>query len=168
MCSSDLKRLELGALLHDIGKIGIPESILTKPGRLTAGERRVMESHPALGEQIIAPIDRLQDVRPIVRHCHERWDGRGYPQGLGGQDIPWAARVISVADTLDALTSARPYRDAISFEAAAVEIMRCSETQFDPDVAKAAAKIDPDEWGLIREQAESTDPTFDSLVAGYL
>ena len=127
-----------------------------------------MKTHPALSATAVEEVEQVRTVGDVVRAHHERWDGRGYPQGLGGQDIPWAARVISVADTLDALTSARPYRDAISFEAAAVEIMRCSETQFDPDVAKAAAKIDPDEWGLIREQAESTDPTFDSLVAGYL
>src|SRR5205823_5455243 len=82
-----MKRLELGGLLHDIGKIGIPSAILSKPGRLTAEEREVIETHPALGERIIAPIDRLLEVRAIVRHCHERWDGRGYPDGNAGEDI---------------------------------------------------------------------------------
>ena len=83
-----LKRLELGALLHDIGKIGIPSEILSKPGRLTAEERALIETHPELGERIIAPIDRLQEVRTIVRHCHERWDGQGYPDGISGRGRP--------------------------------------------------------------------------------
>jgi len=166
----DLAVTELvrSALLCDIGNLGIPQRILHKQGLLSSKEWQLMKTHPALSATAVEEVEQVRTVGDVVRAHHERWDGRGYPQGLGGQDIPWAARVISVADTLDALTSARPYRDAISFEAAAVEIMRCSETQFDPDVAKAAAKIDPDEWGLIREQAESTDPTFDSLVAGYL
>ena len=87
-----LKCLELGALLHDIGKIGIPSDVLSKPSQLTADERTLVETHPELGERIIAPIDRLQVVRPIVRHCHERWDGRGYPDGLAGEDIPLESR----------------------------------------------------------------------------
>src|SRR5438552_831745 len=93
-----LKRLELGALLHDIGKIGIPSDVLSKPGRLTAAERTLVQTHPELGERIIAPIDRLQDVRPIVRHCHERWDGHGYPDGVAGEDIPLESRIIFFCD----------------------------------------------------------------------
>src|SRR5262249_48051170 len=99
-----LKRLELGALLHDIGKIGIPSDVLAKPGRLTAAERKVVQTHPELGERIIAPIDRLQLVRPIVRSCHERWDGRGYPDGLAGEDIPLESRIIFVCDAYHAMT----------------------------------------------------------------
>ena len=166
----DLAVTELvrSALLCDIGNLGIPQRILNKQGLLSSQEWQLMKTHPALSATAVEEVEQVRAVGDVVRAHHERWDGRGYPEGLAGQDIPWAARVIAVADTLDALTSARPYRDAIPFEAAAREILRCSETQFDPDVAKAAAEIDPDEWGLIREQAESTDPTFDSLVAGYL
>ncbi|HSX21670.1 MAG TPA: HD domain-containing phosphohydrolase, partial [Gaiellaceae bacterium] len=109
-----LKRLELGALLHDIGKIGIPSDILRKPGRLTAEERAVMETHPTLGERIIAPIDRLQEVRAIVRHCHERWDGRGYPDRLAAETIPLESRIIFVCDAYHAMTSDRPYRRKLS------------------------------------------------------
>ena len=108
-----LKRLELGALFHDIGKIGIPSTILLKPGPLTQQERAVMETHPELGERILAPIARLEDVRPIVRHCHERWDGRGYPDALGGRDIPIESRVIFVCDAFHAMTTDRPYRRAM-------------------------------------------------------
>ncbi len=103
-----LKRLELGALLHDIGKIGIPSGILRKAGRLTSDERAVIETHPSLGERIIAPIDRLQEVRAIVRHCHERWDGRGYPDGLAGEEIPLESRIIFVCDAYHAMTTDRP------------------------------------------------------------
>ncbi|HVA30543.1 MAG TPA: diguanylate cyclase, partial [Gaiellaceae bacterium] len=104
-----LKRLELGALLHDIGKIGIPSNILSKPGRLTAEERALIETHPELGERIIAPIDRLQEVRTIVRHCHERWDGGGYPDRIAGEEIPLESRIVFVCDAYHAMTTDRPY-----------------------------------------------------------
>src|SRR5204863_8924140 len=107
---TSLKRLELGALFHDIGKIGIPETILCKPGPLTPEERQVVEKHPELGERIIAPIDRLEEVRPIVRHCHERWDGAGYPDRKTGEDIPLESRIIFVCDAYHAMTTDRPYR----------------------------------------------------------
>src|SRR5262249_15617364 len=102
-----LKRLELGALLHDIGKIGIPSDVLAKPGRLTAEERALIETHRELGERIIAPIDRLQDVRKIVRHCHERWDGAGYPDKIAGEDIPLESRIVFVCDAYHAMTTDR-------------------------------------------------------------
>ena len=108
-----LKRVELGALFHDIGKIGVPSSILTKPGPLTAEERRIIERHPELGERILAPIDQLAEVRPIVRACHERFDGRGYPDGLSGEQIPIESRIIFACDAFHAMTSDRPYRDAL-------------------------------------------------------
>ena len=134
-----LKSLELGALLHDIGKIGIPSDILSKPGRLTAQERKLVETHPELGERIIAPIDRLQAVRPIVRHCHERWDGRGYPDRVAGEDIPLESRIILVADAFEAMTSDRPYRDGQSVEYALAELRANAGEQFDP-VAIAAVE----------------------------
>ncbi len=136
-----LKRLELGALLHDIGKIGVPSGILLKPGRLSAAERAVMEMHPVLGERIIAPIDRLQEVRSIVRHCHERWDGRGYPDGLAGADIPLEARIIFVCDAYHAMTTDRPYRRRLSHPEAVRRLREGSGSQFDPRVVDACLGV---------------------------
>ena len=136
-----LKRLELGALLHDIGKIGIPNDVLTKPGPLTAAERKLVETHPELGERIIAPIDRLQVVRPIVRHCHERWDGRGYPDGIAGDDIPLESRIIFVCDAYHAMTSDRPYRQRLSHREAVRRLTEASGSQFDPHVVEVALRV---------------------------
>ena len=136
-----MKRLELAALLHDIGKIGIPTDILTKPGRLSAAERKVMETHPALGERIIAPIERLQDVGPIVRHCHERWDGRGYPDGLAHEDIPLESRIIFVCDAYHAMTTDRPYRKRLSHPEAVRRLVDATGTQFDPHVVAACVDV---------------------------
>jgi diguanylate cyclase (GGDEF)-like protein len=136
-----LKRLELGALLHDIGKIGIPSDVLAKPGRLTAAERKLVQTHPELGERIIAPIDRLQSVRPIVRHCHERWDGRGYPDGVAGEDIPLESRIIFVCDAYHAMTSDRPYRRRLSHREAVRRLHEASGTQFDPQVVEVALQV---------------------------
>ena len=136
-----LKQLELGALLHDIGKIGIPNDILSKAGRLTAAERRIVETHPELGERIIAPIDRLQSVCPIVRHCHERWDGAGYPDGLSGEDIPLESRIIFVCDAYHAMTTDRPYRQSLSHAEAIRRLEEGSGTQFDPRVVEAALRV---------------------------
>ena len=137
----ELKRLELGALLHDIGKIGIPSEILSKPGRLTAEERAVMETHPALGERIIAPIDRLQEVGRIVRHCHERWDGRGYPDGLAGAEIPLESRIIFVCDAYHAMTTDRPYRKRLSHAEAARRLREGAGSQFDAGVVEVALRV---------------------------
>ena len=136
-----LKRLELGALLHDIGKIGIPSEILSKPGRLTAEERAVIETHPELGERIIAPIDRLQEVRTIVRHCHERWDGGGYPDGLAGDEIPLESRIILVCDAYHAMTTDRPYRKRLSHPEAVRRLREAAGTQFDAGVVDAALRV---------------------------
>ena len=113
-----LKRLELGALFHDIGKIGIPNSVLLKPGPLSEEERLLIETHPELGEKIIAPIDQLQDVCGIVRACHERWDGQGYPDQKAGEEIPLEARIIFACDAFHAMTTDRPYRRALPSEEA--------------------------------------------------
>ncbi len=134
MDRADLRELELGALLHDIGKIGIPTQILQKPGALTEHEFEVMKTHTILGEQIIAPIGFLAGVRPIVRHEHERWDGRGYPDGLEGEDIPLGSRIILVCDAYHAMTSDRPYRQARPTEEARQQLVDCAGTQFDPAV----------------------------------
>ncbi|MDX6484987.1 MAG: hypothetical protein QOF43_140, partial [Gaiellaceae bacterium] len=136
-----LKRLELGALLHDIGKIGVPSEILSKPGRLTAEERAVMETHPELGERIIAPIDRLQEVGAIVRHCHERWDGRGYPDGLGDERIPLESRIIFVCDAYHAMTTDRPYRKRLSHPEAVRRLREGAGSQFDASVVEVALRV---------------------------
>ena len=136
-----LKRLELGALLHDIGKIGIPSDLLAKPGRLTAAERKIVQTHPELGERIIAPIDRLQVVRPIVRHCHERWDGRGYPDCLAGEDIPLESRIIFVCDAYHAMTTDRPYRRRLRHREAVRRLTEGAGTQFDPRVVAVAIRV---------------------------
>jgi diguanylate cyclase (GGDEF)-like protein len=136
-----LKRLELGALLHDIGKIGIPSNILSKPGRLTADERALIETHPELGERIIAPIDRLQDVRTIVRHCHERWDGAGYPDGISGDDIPLESRIVFVCDAYHAMTTDRPYRKRLSHPEAVRRLREGAGTQFDERVVEVCLSV---------------------------
>jgi HD-GYP domain-containing protein (c-di-GMP phosphodiesterase class II) len=136
-----LKRLELGALLHDIGKIGIPSEVLRKPGPLTPEERRLIETHPLLGERILAPIEQLAEVRPIVRACHERFDGTGYPDRLAGEDIPLEARIIFACDAFHAMTSDRPYRRALGVEAALAELREGAGTQFDPRVVEACLRV---------------------------
>ncbi|MFL6029153.1 MAG: diguanylate cyclase, partial [Gaiellaceae bacterium] len=138
---TSLKRLELGALFHDIGKIGIPETILSKPGPLTDAEREVIQTHPELGERIIAPIDRLEEVRPIVRHCHERFDGDGYPDRLGGDDIPIESRIILVCDAYHAMTTDRPYRKRLPVEEAFRRLQEAAGTQFDPRVVDVCVRV---------------------------
>lgn len=133
----DLKRLELGALFHDIGKIGIPSDIIRKPGPLDDEEWRIMRMHPELGERILAPIDRLADVRPIIRSCHEHFDGSGYPDQLAGQAIPIEARIILCCDAYDAMTTDRPYRKRLPHEEAIRRLKEASGAQFDPDVVEA-------------------------------
>jgi diguanylate cyclase (GGDEF)-like protein len=138
---SVLKRLELGALLHDIGKIGIPSNVLSKPGRLTAEERALIETHPELGERIIAPIDRLQDVRKIVRHCHERWDGQGYPDKLAGGEIPLESRIVFVCDAYHAMTTDRPYRKRLSHPEAVRRLRDGAGSQFDARVVEVCLRV---------------------------
>lgn len=136
-----LRQLELGALFHDIGKIGIPSEIIRKPGPLTDDERLLMEQHPELGERILGPIDRLTEVRPIVRACHERYDGLGYPDGLAGEDIPIEARIIFVCDAFHAMTTDRPYRSHLTDEEARAELEANAGTQFDPAVVQAFFRV---------------------------
>ncbi len=133
----DLRAVELGALLHDIGKIRIHEAILNKPGPLSDEEWEVMRSHPEAGERILAPIASLAEVLPIVRSSHERWDGRGYPDGLAGEDIPVGARIVAVCDAFRAMVEPRPYRSALAREAALAELRHCAGSQFDPACVEA-------------------------------
>jgi diguanylate cyclase (GGDEF)-like protein len=129
-----LKALELGALFHDIGKIGIPTSILLKPGPLSPEERKIIEMHPELGERILEPISRLAEVRKIVRSCHERWDGGGYPDGKAATEIPVEARIILVCDAFHAMTTDRPYRKRLTVDEACRRLRKGAGTQFDPAV----------------------------------
>jgi len=140
---ADESELECAFLLHDIGKVAIPDGILFKAGTLDADEREVMQRHPVIGEEIISEIAFLEPALPLVRHHHERWDGGGYPDGLAGLEIPLVARVFALADALDALTSDRPYRAAVAIGQARTEI-ESSDGQFDPAVLEAFATI-PDE-----------------------
>ncbi|HEV3473485.1 MAG TPA: HD domain-containing phosphohydrolase [Actinomycetota bacterium] len=133
--------LEAAFLLHDVGKIGIPESILTKPGALSDTERRVLDTHPILGERIVAPLGFPVVVRHVIRHHHERWDGGGYPDGLAGESIPVAARIFSIADSIDAMTSIRPYRAPVTFKDAVQEIIDHAGTQFDPNLCFLAREV---------------------------
>ncbi len=136
-----LKRLELGALFHDIGKIGVPTSILLKPGPLSPDERRIIEGHPELGERILEPIDRLAEVRTIVRSCHERWDGGGYPDGKAGEEIPIEARIVLVCDAFHAMTTDRPYRKRLGVEEACRRLREGAGTQFDPAVVDVFLRL---------------------------
>jgi putative nucleotidyltransferase with HDIG domain len=139
--ADELRHVELGALLHDIGKIRIPESILNKPGPLTDDQWKVMRSHPEVGERILAPLDSLKSVLPIVRSSHERWDGTGYPDGLEGGEIPLGARIVAVCDAYRAMVEARPYRDGRSRGEAIEELRAAAGSQFDPESVKALLEV---------------------------
>ncbi|HOW16942.1 MAG TPA: HD-GYP domain-containing protein [bacterium] len=136
-----LRELELAAVLHDIGKIGIPDRILKKPGRLTKEEYAIMQEHSTRGEDMLKGIENLDVYKKYVRTHHERFDGFGYPDGLKEENIPLISRIIFVADTFDAMTSDRPYRKGMPIDVAVDEIIRCSGTQFDPKVVNAFIKI---------------------------
>ena len=139
--SADEPEMEFGFLLHDVGKVAISDAILHKPGRLTHRESVVMRQHPVIGDEIVGRIEFLAGARRVVRSHHERWDGGGYPDRLKREEIPLEARVFAVADTLDALTTDRPYRAAASFDEARAVIAAGSGTQFDPDVVRTFADI---------------------------
>ncbi len=133
--------LRLGTPLHDIGKIGIDDSILRKPGKLTPAEFEIMKTHTTKGAKIVEQIPDLQPIIPIVLSHHERWDGKGYPNGTKGEDTPRLARIVAVADAFDAMTSNRPYRDGMSADAAFAEVELMKGKQFDPEIANAFLKI---------------------------
>ena len=140
------------ALLHDVGKIGIPDSIINKKGKLTPEEYEVIKSHPVIGDQILSKMNKNAYLSDAARHHHERYDGAGYPDGLKGQEIPEMARIISVADSYDAMTSNRSYRSALSQEEVRQEFIRCSGTQFDPEFARIMLQlIDRDKEYTMRE-----------------
>ena len=142
LSADERRRAEFAALLHDVGKVRIPGEIIGKPGPLTDEERRVVERHSIEGERMLEQVGGLlAEVGKIVRSCHERWDGAGYPDRLAGDEIPLAARVVCCCDAFSAMTTDRPYRPARSREAALAELRACSGTQFDPQVVEALARI---------------------------
>ncbi len=141
LSENELSAVRCAGYLHDTGKIGIPDAILLKPGRLTDEEYQMIKNHPILSHKIIEPVDFPYDVKPIVRHHHERIDGSGYPDGLVGDDIPLGARIVGIADAYEAMTSDRPYRKALTHAAAITELRRCAGTQFDTGLVRAFIEI---------------------------
>ena len=135
LSEEDQKTLLIGGLFHDIGKIGVPDTILRKPDKLTDEEYSEIKNHPSIGAHILAPATIFQEIIPIVKHHHEKYDGRGYPSQLQGENIPLFARIAAIADTFDAMTSKRPYRDALPLETVISEVEKCKGTQFDPKIA---------------------------------
>lgn len=146
-----IKTLRIGGLFHDIGKIGIPDSILLKPDKLSDDEYSQIKNHPAIGAHILGSADIFKDIIPIVKHHHEKYDGTGYPGMLKGEEIPYLARIAAVADTFDAMTSRRSYRGPIDIEHVKDEIKRCEGTQFDPQVAEAFLEILNNNYEKIQE-----------------
>jgi HD-GYP domain-containing protein (c-di-GMP phosphodiesterase class II) len=139
--NDELRDVRYAAVFHDIGKIAVPESILHKQGPLTPDEWAEIERHPVVGEQILAPVEFLAGVRPLVRHEHERWDGTGYPDRLAGEDIPLGSRIVLACDAYDAMTTDRPYRPALTPEVARAELLAGAGSQFDPRVVDVLIEL---------------------------
>lgn len=166
-CSEEqLPHITRGAYLHDIGKIGIPDAILLKPGKLTEEETAVMQTHARIGYDLVSRIAFLAPASEIVLTHQERYDGTGYPQGQMGKEIPLGARIFAVADTLDAMTSDRPYRRALPFAAAHEEIMRESGRQFDPEVVRVFLSLPEQVWEDIRQQVAGLRASMKRGVQG--
>jgi putative nucleotidyltransferase with HDIG domain len=138
-----IEMLEISALFHDIGKLGVPDNILLKPGKLDEREFQKIKEHPSIGVNILKDINFLKDTLPIILHHHEKYSGNGYPDGISGKDIPLEARIICVADAYDAMTSDRPYRRGLSHEEAITEILNFKGVQFDPDIVDSFLSINP-------------------------
>jgi putative nucleotidyltransferase with HDIG domain len=148
-----MKALEFGSLLHDIGKIGVPDAILRKPAKLTSDEWIKMREHPLHGQQILREIRFLEGAARVVAQHHEKWDGSGYPLGLHGEEIDLNARIFAVADAFDAMTSDRVYRAGRSYEIAAAELDRCGSQQFDPQVVAAFHRVPQEDWEELRRRS---------------
>jgi putative nucleotidyltransferase with HDIG domain len=170
----EMKALEFGSLLHDIGKIGVPDAILRKPAKLTEEEWVRMREHPMHGQQILRGIKFLEGAAKVVAQHHEKWDGSGYPLGLKTEEIDICARIFSVADAFDAITSDRVYRQGRPYEAAAQELEEWSNRQFDPKVVEAFHRVPKDDWdelrrrSLMRKPAESEWQPLASAIESQL
>ena len=154
LSEDDQKTLMIGGLFHDIGKIGVPDTILRKPDRLTDEEYSKIKNHPSIGAHILAPATIFKDIIPIVKHHHEKYDGKGYPSQLKGESIPLFARIAAIADTFDAMTSKRTYRDELPLETVIAEIEKCKGTQFDPQIADVFLDILRNDYHEIEEIQE--------------
>ena len=153
LTAEQMKALEFGSLLHDIGKIGVPDLILRKPAKLTEEEWVLMREHPLHGQQILRGIEFLEGPARVVAQHHEKWDGSGYPLGLQGDDIDLCARIFSVADAFDAITSDRVYRRGKSYQEAADELDEWAGRQFDPKVVEAFHRVPQQDWDVLRERS---------------
>jgi HD-GYP domain-containing protein (c-di-GMP phosphodiesterase class II) len=149
--------LEEAFLLHDLGKIGVPDAVLNKPGPLTDEEWVLMREHPAIGVRILEGVPHMDVVRQVVYSHHERWDGTGYPEGLKAEGIPLAARVFATVDAFDAITTDRPYRRAATLDEALARLDEAAGTQFAPDAVDALHQVDPDQLDAIRATAARRD-----------
>lgn len=159
---SEIEQVYMAGLLHDVGKIGVPEAVLQKPGRLTPEEFEQIKKHPEIGARILSDVKQLQPILPGVLHHHERYDGKGYPHGLAAEAIPLMGRIICMADCFDAMTSSRTYRKALPIEVAMSEIRRCSGTQFDPFLAEAFLRTTPDAIReMLRDHKERSKQLID-------
>lgn len=164
VCEPELTQIRRGAILHDVGKIGVSDAVLRKPGKLVSGEWDEMKRHPEMGYRMLRHIPFLKPALDIVLSHQERFDGTGYPRGMSGEEIPLGARIFSVVDTFDAMTSDRPYRKALSIQAARDEILRCAGTQFDPRVSEAFCSIEEQRWQMIRERVHKNVIALDAQV----
>lgn len=158
-----LRDLELGALLHDIGKIGVPDAVLRKPAKLNDEEWNKMKLHPIHGQKILRNIGFLEGATRVVSQHHEKWDGSGYPQGLRGEEIDIGARIFSVVDAFDAMVSDRVYRKGCSYEDAVAELERFAGTQFDPVVVEAFKHVPKDDWEILRQRSLKDKQEISSL-----
>src|SRR5438105_15139484 len=158
LSAPNMKALEFGSLLHDIGKIGVPDAILRKPAKLTEEEWERMREHPLHGQQILRGIDFLKGAARVVAQHHEKWDGSGYPLGLSGEEIDICARIFAVADAFDAITSDRVYRRGKSYEAAAKELNEWAGRQFDPKVVEAFHRVPQEDWVELRRRSLMRKP----------
>lgn len=154
LSDNDLRILQLGGLFHDIGKIGVPDAILQKDAKLTDDEYSEIKNHPSIGEHILSTATIFQDIIPIVKHHHEKYDGTGYPGRLAGSNIPYLARIAAIADSFDAMTSKRVYRNSLPLETVITEFMRCRGSQFDPNLTDVFLDILENHFDEVREIQE--------------
>ncbi len=165
---TDIQMIGASALVHDIGKVGVPESILNKPGRLTEREFEAVRRHPQIGHRLIGGFDALRFAADAVLWHHERWDGMGYPHRARGCETPLAARIICVADSFEAMCSERPYAKAMTAAQAAEEVMSCGGTQFDPEIASLFGTHDPHSWTAPESSCESDLPCAIDATCGIV